>query len=877
MLSTAQAAETTQQATAQTIDKSLIDEAKAFKTQSNTQSSNPTETAIPSNLIDEAKAFKIQQEQPSTIAKIKDFFTGDLRKTKDTESHPDWMNMPEFAQHVIDAKNNENSPDGLSPIESFGRNLKYRASVLTADPKEITQVTQHIFPGVKIRQDEKGNYLMTSGVNGKDYAIKPGVTYGDVFRGLGTLGTYMLGGEVAAAPKLLGAKAATVAGQAASGAATQAGIEAVKSANGGDFNVGNVAASGVIPPIFHGLGKLVGSTGAKLHEAIKSLLPNPKPIITQAPADIAAAAEQIKPAIQAAQPLAESQPHLNISQSETNTANLQANAAADDALAAQKQAAYDAEQANADLAFTKNINEQDPTLLQGQDLAELALKAGAGNKKAVDKLAQQVAPNKETVDAATRLGVLDDLQPDHITTNQAVRTMAQSLKSIPESPLKAAEKETMLKLGKTADDFITKLGGKSDTSTLSDDIKQQFGKLHEDTKAEAQAIYENINKKIKLKSASASVPVETPNLNATIKELVAGSNNDIKNLSKAEQSVFNKLQPKNGVKPTYDMLDRVRKSLNDAKGFNAKGDFAGIDDRTNTMLSHALRADQESAVAKYGLADDWNMAQAKSQLYLGMQNDITELFGKASEGSLVGNLSKSVKSLPTGDITQFTRLIDATKHLPKETREEIVASGLHTAFGKNLVNGNFTPLEYVQWYEGLATHKKAYTALMANLPKESRQSLSDLYKVYKSVQTSRKEFIGTGRAGMSPVVEMSKRLEASDRLISRLYQAAKMSGGRLATGIGSDLIGTHGVGTALAVGSILQKAQTPVKASIAKLIASPEFKEAIVNPVAPTIKRLAYSKQFTQFMRKLDNQKTIGDREKWIIQSLQAENNGVQK
>jgi hypothetical protein len=89
---------------------------------------------------------------------------------------------------------------------------------LLSNPQETVQILQANFPNVMIRQDEKGNYILRSSVNQKEYAIPPGLTMGDLPR--------ILGGFAAFTPA---GRAATIPGAVAKAGATQAGIELTQS------------------------------------------------------------------------------------------------------------------------------------------------------------------------------------------------------------------------------------------------------------------------------------------------------------------------------------------------------------------------------------------------------------------------------------------------------------------------------------------------------------------------------------------------------------------------------------------------------------------------------------------------------------------------
>jgi hypothetical protein len=141
--------------------------------------------------------------------------TGTARATPETQALPEWTSMPELNQ---------------MSVASFKTAL---GSLLT-NPKETVQILQANFPGVQVRQDAKGNYLLRSSVDQKEYAIPPGFSMGDIPRAIGGLAAFTPAG-----------RAATIPGAIVAGGATQAAIEATQAATGGKFDNGEIGRAHV--------------------------------------------------------------------------------------------------------------------------------------------------------------------------------------------------------------------------------------------------------------------------------------------------------------------------------------------------------------------------------------------------------------------------------------------------------------------------------------------------------------------------------------------------------------------------------------------------------------------------------------------------------
>lgn len=168
------------------------------------------------------------QEQPGFFAGLAEQITGRERATPETQTLPEWTGMPELNQMSM-------------------ASLKSALGTLVTNPKETVQILQSNFPGIQVRQDQKGNYLLKSSVDQKEYAIPPGVSMGDIPR--------MLGGMLAFTPA---GRAPSLAGMALKSGATQAAIEGSQAATGGEFSPQEVALTAAGSAVIPGLAKIPG-------------------------------------------------------------------------------------------------------------------------------------------------------------------------------------------------------------------------------------------------------------------------------------------------------------------------------------------------------------------------------------------------------------------------------------------------------------------------------------------------------------------------------------------------------------------------------------------------------------------------------------------
>lgn len=168
------------------------------------------------------------QEPPGFFAGLAEQITGRERATPETQTLPEWTGMPELNQMSM-------------------ASLKSALGTLVTNPKETVQILQSNFPGIQVRQDQKGNYLLKSSVDQKEYAIPPGVSIGDIPR--------MLGGMLAFTPA---GRAPSLVGMGLKSGATQAAIEGSQAAAGGEFSPQEVALTAAGSAVIPGLAKIPG-------------------------------------------------------------------------------------------------------------------------------------------------------------------------------------------------------------------------------------------------------------------------------------------------------------------------------------------------------------------------------------------------------------------------------------------------------------------------------------------------------------------------------------------------------------------------------------------------------------------------------------------
>jgi len=178
--------------------------------------------------------------------------TGSERSTPEIEATADWTTMPEL---------NELSIAGA----------RTGIGTMFTSPEESVKIIQANYPGVQVRQDEKGNYILRS-QDGKDYGIKPGFRFSDVPRAIGGILAFTPAG-----------RAATFTGAAVKSGATQAGIEGTEFAAGGEFNAQPILMATAAGPAEKIVGDVVSAALPAVTSKLRQLTGQPEVPLNAAP------------------------------------------------------------------------------------------------------------------------------------------------------------------------------------------------------------------------------------------------------------------------------------------------------------------------------------------------------------------------------------------------------------------------------------------------------------------------------------------------------------------------------------------------------------------------------------------------------------------
>lgn len=759
--------------------------------------------------------FQLQKTEPmGMLGGIREAVTGTERTTPTTQALPDWASMPEL---------------NTFSMASF----KSALGTMMTNPQETVQVIQANFPGVKVSQDEKGNFVLQSSIDGQFYAIKPGFQVSDIPRAAGAVAAFTPAG-----------RATTIPGAIVAGGATQAGIEATQAATGGRFDTGEVALAGALG----GAGQAV----TRIPQAVRAVRGGEVP-----PATAAARGEQVAAPITPPTGTVREISPAGVVGPEVPLAAPAAPAGAPmgTAMAPAAPAAAPAAMTTAELAAT----------------TRQAAGGGFGAGRATTVLAEQAAPDPKVLEAARRLKIEQYLQPDHLTSNQAYRELAQAVKSVPGSQARAAEVAGLEQVGKQADDLITRIGGMTDLSRMNQAVRTNLSQTVANLERKANTAYDDLRN---------NVPAQTRGPADNVLGFVNQRAQDLdgpQNLSSLEKSVRSKLTPREikdeagnviGMRyPTYALIDDVRRDIGAAA--RQQGPFADADTGLAKRLYALIDDDQFNLANTVGRGEQYRLAKSLVQMRKGFEDDMVSLFGKQLDQSLVTKLSTATQALTKGDAEKLVNILSA---IPKDMRQMVAASALNTAFGKATQTGALNFNTYANWYEGLLQNKQAYAALMNNLPQPARKSLSDLYRVADNVRKATRERITTGR-----IQAVQQELQGAESLLGNVFNVAKRAAVGIPAEAATSAMGLPGAGIASGLTAALTKGAKPevIKAAD-ELIASPAFQRLAVEgatrttPNAATVKAVAMSATFKRFADAAKMPREMSWRERWLVQSMQA-------
>lgn len=741
-----------------------------------------------------------QPEKPGFFAGLVESVTGTQRATPETQTLPEWTSMPELNQ---------------MSVASF----KTALGTLISNPKETVQILQANFPGVQVSQDAKGNFLLKSSVDGKQYAIPPGFSMGDIPRAIGGLAAFTPAG-----------RATTLTGAGLAAAGTQAAIEASQAATGGTFDTKEVALSGVTGAG----GQAVAQVLPKVVQGVKQVTgraPKPAPA-PAAPGAAPAAAPAVAPT---------TAPATTVVQ------------AADQAVVPPvAPAAAPAAQTTTEAA------------VEVGDLVRKASGSGLGSKAARDRLADLAAVNPEAKAAADRLGL--ELPFDVFSDNPQIRAAVGLTRSAAGSEAEAAWRTTVSNAVDKADDVIkqfdtTFVEGTVAPGVVSQKVRDSLVNTRSELSKQAGEIYDRVNQAVPKQSI-----VTMPKLQGTLDDIISEVGEG--GLSAQEKKLLKMLQDGD---VTYGRLIREKNLIGQAVA-GKESPYGNMEAGALKRLYAALADDQLTAVGEIGgeaLRTELrgaNLIYAKERA-LGKR--IVNAFGEDVEGSIANKMRAAITSAAKGDSGDFAKLM---KVVPEDLRKETVATALAsvTRSTRGAEKGGFGFSEFADLYPKLRANSPVYKQVVDILGPEAHKTMRDLYEVSKRITEARANVLTTGKANQALVESMK-----AEGLVSKVMEST--AGKAVTTGVAAMGGGPIAAAATTGVMSALSSGKKDAIEAAGKLFASDEFQKLAIeaatkaDPSKEAIKRLSVSQSFKNFAKAANLPRDPGQLEQWIVKALQTE------
>jgi hypothetical protein len=723
------------------------------------------------------------------LESIAESVTGRARATPETQGLPEWTTMPELNQ---------------MSLASF----KSALGSLVSNPKETVQILQSNFPQLGVRQDEKGNFILRSSVDQKEYAIPPGFSVGDIPRAVG--------GVLAFTPA---GRATTILGAAGKAGLTQLGIEGTQAATGGEINPTDIALATATGPVGQIIQKAVPPVVTAVKKGIERVRGQPAPV-----------APRVEPAFEAPMSVTpEAQAPLP----------------------------------TVEIPPTPTVT---PVIAQvpEEEVGNLVKKAsgtGFGSTAARDRLADLAQVNVAAKEAADRLGI--QLPADVFSDNPQVRAAAGLTRSVAGGDAEAAWRNTVSQAVDKADDAIkqfdaTFVEGAVAPGVVSQKIKDTLTKTRSDLNTAAGKIYNSVDEKV-----PKTTVVDLPKLRETL-DAVKAEVGDA-GMSVAERNLSKMIEAGN---VTYGRLKREKQLIGNAIN-KLESPYGSMAEADLKRLYAALADDQLTNVGNVGGETLRQELRAANLLYAkerALGKRIVNAFGQDIEGSVANKMRTAITTAAKGDTGEFNRLL---KTVPDDLRKETLATALAsvTRSARGAEKGGFGFSEFADLYPKLRANPPVFKTIVDTLGKDSADVLRDLFEVSKRVTEARANVLTTGKANQALLQGMQ-----AESLIGKVMESTLAKGvvtGAAATG-GPILAGAASVITSALTQGNKDALKSAGKLFADESFQSLAIEAATKGESAASLRRAAVSPAFSKFADAVGLPKNVDARIQFLQSAIQA-------
>lgn len=346
--------------------------------------------------------------------------------------------------------------------------------------------------------------------------------------------------------------------------------------------------------------------------------------------------------------------------------------------------------------------------------------------------------------------------------------------------------------------------GSLDSGAVSESLKMSMQDTIKKLADDSDVIYKKINELVPQNTIVNSKPI----LNE-LQKRAANRQEGIKGLSSVEQDAFNTLKGK----PTYADIDALRKKIGSSIG-SFKGHYINEDQGTLNRLYSQLTQVQEGVANQIGggAGELWKNAKKLDVQRFKTQDGAEFLFGKNLDGAVSKKLESAISMLSKREPKAFAQVI---KNVPDDYKGKVLMSAMDNVMRKSYASGDIVDANgFAKFWNELSRSPANKAMLTKHLPEGAAERLDNMAIMAQSLANINKNKVKTGI-----IPDAFKDFNQTKGIIGKLYgfsQQASLapSGTMRAAGVVAD---------------IASKARTDAVEAADNLLASPEFRTAVLS------------------------------------------------
>ena len=455
---------------------------------------------------------------------------------------------------------------------------------------------------------------------------------------------------------------------------------------------------------------------------------------------------------------------------------------------------------------------------------EVATAATAPTERNIADIASKIEIDPARQAAAQRMGVDSPLAT--MTNQSQIHEIVGAAAAVPGSKTSEALVNYLKELTKKAEQTVEEFSGFLDKEVVSENLKSKMQSQIRELGAASSDIYKAIDQTV-----PASTIVNAKPLLTELAKRGSKSQKGVEGLSPVERDVFKALQGK----PTYFDIDNLRKDI---------GASIGRTEGSYTTEQVAKLKDMYSKLSQLqeGVADQigggagqlWKEVKELDKKRFAMQENSEFLFGKDNIGTVMPKLESSLQSLAKGNNEPFKKIVAS---IPEEQKGSVISSAIDSVIRKSYAGDvRLDANGFAKWYNQLSRSKTNKNTLMSQLPEGAEKRLDDLYLLSQGLANVTNNRVRTGA-----INTVFKKFDDADGIVAKLYglsDKVQESPAGMVMGPTTRIIAN--------TAKMATKEKTPSIQAADELLASPEFRTAVLSLQEPAKKRAVT-------MRKLEN------------------------